>query len=159
MTSKFALGGLTFLLSALLMVTPTAASLLTRCGESKGWSYFFEGGFVGPGQGGWREDGISGGAIEVHLKNDVLDVIFYDTTGGPYSHTSEGAQVYPTSIQETESGGRTFTVVVDNRGTGLLETYFFNLNATGSGTVVWSAMRSGGILPKASLMTASCSSS
>lgn len=144
-------------LAICLPPSPASASMLTRCGESSGWSFFFEGGLVGPGQGGWKEDGINGGAIEVHLVNDSLDVVFYDTTGGPYSHTLEGANVYLSAIQQTEIGGRTFTVVVDNRGSGLLETYLFNLNAIGVGTVVWSAMRTGGMFPKGSLMTASCS--
>ena len=139
-----------------LSSSSASASMLTRCGESSGWSFFFEGGLVGPGQGGWKEDGIKGGAIEVHLVKDNLDVVFYDATGGPYSHNLDGANVYLTATRHTEIGGRSFTVVVDNRGSGLLETYLFNLNAVGVGTVVWSTMRTGGLFPKGSLMTASC---
>lgn len=142
---------------ALIATATTANSeVITRCGESSGWAYYFEGGLVGPGQGGWREDGISGGSIEVHLVDERPDIVFYDSTGGPYSHADDGAQVYVSSFQETYDDGRAFTLVADNRQGGLLETYLFAVNASGSGTVVWSAVRNDGFLPKASLMTAAC---
>lgn len=112
------------ILAAAAVFAPMIAqgNVITRCGESDGWAYFFEGGLVGPGQGGWKEDAISGGAIEVHLVDEKLDLVFFDATGGPYSHTLEGAEVYLSSIRDTPSGGRTFTVIADNRGSGLLET-------------------------------------
>jgi hypothetical protein len=44
-----------------------AQQVLALCGESKGTTFFLEGGLVPPGQGGWKEDGLTGGAIVLVL--------------------------------------------------------------------------------------------
>ncbi|WP_147430925.1 hypothetical protein [Oceanibaculum indicum] len=132
------------------------ANILTKCGSSEGWAYYFEGGMVPPGQGGWTKDEISGGVIEVHISSGSVDIVFKDATGGVYRHSALGGNVQIINMVRQADGGSMFIIAVENSETALLESYLFKLNSFGAGVVLWSSMRSGGIFPKASLMKAPC---
>jgi hypothetical protein len=51
------------------------AQTLTECGKSDGYAYYFVGGLVPAGKGGWQKDGIDGGRIILNYVNGDLDLL------------------------------------------------------------------------------------
>lgn len=140
-----------------LALAPVAshASTLTTCGQSAGWSYFFDSDLT-RGRSGWTQDAIDGSRIAVRLLGDEIDVIYHDTRGGPFSYRDSGASVRLATMESKADGGIVFSVLVEDQRASLLVVYTFNLDAAGFGSVAWANMRAGGLLPKASLMVAPC---
>lgn len=142
------------LIFVLCPISAFADGILTICGESKGDAYYFEGGLVGPGQGGWHQDGISGGSFTLLITDNKLDIIFKDATGNTYSHLKEGDTVRLISANKDVN---TFLVISENAARDTVEHYLFALNQYGVGTVAWGTIRSNDTIKKSSLMTARCS--
>jgi hypothetical protein len=144
-------------LSVLTLSTQSLAAerkILANCSSSKGSAYFFEGGIVPPGQGGWMEDGITGGHLQLILDGDDLDIVFKDRSGGVRSHREEGSKVWPSSY-DANSG--TLIVIAENKGGGSVEHFLFRLNKYSVGTVAWGTLRNSPEgATKSSLMTAKC---
>lgn len=84
--------------------------VIARCGASDGTVFYFEGGLVPPGQGGWKRDGMSSGKIRVVSKDGALDVRFSDATG-ERSHRGEGSDVRLVGLDK-ETG--TFLILTEN---------------------------------------------
>ena len=84
----------TLLVSALLAPIATGqAAIITKCGASKGYAYYFGGAAVPSGKAGWQEDGISGGEFQLIQDGKALDIVFNDTRG-TQSKKAQGFQVF-----------------------------------------------------------------
>lgn len=66
------------------------AEIITRCGASKGYSYFFKGALVPKDKSGWQEDSISGGDILLVKNGKDYDIIYTDALGGTKSARADG---------------------------------------------------------------------
>lgn len=129
----------------------TALTVLASCGPSKGQSYYFEGGFVGPGQGGWRSDGMDGGRITIILKDDnSVDILMKDATGFR-SYNKDGINLTVISV---DAKNRVFLIKASQ--TNLVETYMVKTNEVGVGTLAWTSASVTQAFTKTRIMTASC---
>lgn len=145
---------LTLLLVALFAPMATAqAAVITKCGASKGFGYYFDGPLVPSGKSGWTEDGVSGGDIRLIQDGKELDIVVGDTLG-TRSMKADGFQVF--SIRQPKPG---FVLVVAISGIGVVEHYLFHLDALGNGTVVWGTVKgSGARIQKSAIYKATCHS-
>ena len=71
----------------------SAPKIVFDCGGSDGSAFYFEGGIVGPGQGGWKKDGIANGRIQLVVDGPDFDIRFIDGSGSFRSHRAEGSTV------------------------------------------------------------------
>jgi hypothetical protein len=124
------------------------ATVLTRCGPSKGYAYYFPTPLVANNQAGWRADGISNGGLQVIVDGQDYDIVFTDAFG-TRSARADGFVVMRVP-------GPRILLLSMNLQTGVVEHYLFNLDAAGRGTVLLGSIRSGEPLPKSSLMKADC---
>ncbi len=81
--------------------TTAQAAIITKCGASKGYAYYFGGQAVPPGKAGWREDGISDGEFELVQSGKELDIVFTDSRG-TQSKKVQGFQVF--SVPQRKPG-------------------------------------------------------
>jgi len=134
--------------------TSASAQVLTRCGASAGYAWFFNGTYVPEDQSGWEEDGISGGQILLLRDGDQLDVIYTDSVGTRSARSDGGEVIY------LGDGGnsRFISVLIIYLSTATTEHYLFNVDNSGEGEVLFSTMRPAGLVQKASLLRAACSS-
>lgn len=146
-------GGVISTLLLLLHGTTSAyGEVLVSCGASEGRAYVIEGGLVGPGQGGWINDQISGGTLEVVKQGADYDVHYYDATRRSYSaRQDDGATVVP--LRETPAE-LVILVAYPNRPLGgTTEVYQFRpLDRE----VVWMQMKYGGAVNKTAVFYARC---
>ncbi len=144
----------TLLVSALLSTIATAqAAIITKCGVSKGYAYYFGGAAVPPGKAGWQKDGISGGEFQLIQDGKALDIVFNDTRG-TQSKKAQGFQVF--SVPQPEPG---FMLVVAIHSRGVVEHYLYQLDALGNGSVVWGSLKgSGWPIQKSAIYKATCRS-
>lgn len=145
-------------LSASLMAVSTTASamVVTRCGSSFGYAWFFEGPFVPPSEAGWGEDQISDGQITLTRDGDQWDIIYTDVTGTRSARADQG-QVFYLGDGGTP-GFHSVLIAYSGVGAGTVEHYLFKLNPDGRGEVAFSTMRPGGLIQKASILRAECGS-
>lgn len=145
---------LIFMVSAL--IAPTVASqsaIITKCGSSKGYAYYFGGQAVPPGKAGWQEDGISGGEFQLIQDGKALDIVFTDPRGTK-SRKGQGFQVF--SVPQREPG---FMLVVAIHSRGVVEHYLYQLDTLGNGSVVWGSLKGGGWpIQKSAIYKATCRS-
>jgi hypothetical protein len=60
---------------------PATPQTLTECGRSDGYAYYFTGGLITAGKGGWQKDGITDGRIILNYNGsdvDLLITVFYE---------------------------------------------------------------------------------
>lgn len=109
-----------FLISPLV----SAKGLTVTCGESKGYSYYFESGAVDKKNSGFTSDGITGGLITLTLdeKNNG-DMLTKDATGVLKSATSQGGRV--TVLDAGDSGLNWFVFYPD----ATIEVYSLNISS------------------------------
>jgi hypothetical protein len=118
---------------------------LTECGRSDGYAYYFQGGLISAGEGGWKKDGIDGGRIILNYTNNAVDLLIKDRTG--------------TTRSVKQDGGK---LIVRNSNNGLVAlTIFYEVGTLteddrGNGTVAWTSVRTAGNVNKMWLMTAQC---
>ena len=134
---------------ALTAATATVgkADVITRCGASKGYAYYFEGPLVPREKSGWTSDGISKGGIQLVRDGKEFDIVYTDVAG-TRSAKSDGFIVLNLSMPNTGF----FTVLLVSEGTGVIEHYLFKLDAKGRGTVVWGSIKGGSVrIPKSAI--------
>lgn len=139
---------------ALFLIGPMpaqSATILARCGPSVGQSYYFEGGVIGPGHGGWKPDGYENGRITAYIndKNEV-DILLKDATGLK-SYLSQGYKVEVVAVQESERA-----LLINASGPNFTESYLFKTNKLGVGTLAWTASKTADLLIRTSVMVAEC---
>lgn len=136
------------------IATAVEGKIITRCGASNGYSFYFEGPVVPHGKAGWHDDGITDGNIQLVQDGDQFDLIYTDAVG-TRSATSAGFTVL--NIPQAEPG---FVIILAVQGqTGAVEHYLFRLDASGRGTVAWGTLRgSAALIQKSSLFSARCES-
>ena len=128
------------------------AATLTECGKSDGYAYYFSGGRIPADKSGMRKDGIDGGRIILNLINSEIDLLVKDATGNTRSVKQEGGKIF---VRKSNNGLIAISVVYDG-DTATTETYVFQIDDRGNGTVVSSVTRTSGVINKMSLMTAQC---
>lgn len=133
--------------------SPVFAQVVTRCGTSQGYSYYFSGGYVPADKSGWTEDTISPGSLSLAINDDEVDLIFSDATGNARSSKAEGATVQLLAAQATGT-----IIVISAYPDGAMEHYFFRLNDSGDGEVVWESLKWNGLVDKSSLYRSVCKS-
>lgn len=139
-----------------LLMTPAAGeakdvTILARCGASDGQSYYFEGGFVGPGQGGWKKDGVDDGRVTVFLnENDQLDLLVKDRAT-TRSYLKAGYKVGLINFDQA-----TKTMLISAYGSDFSETYLIRQDDAGIGTMVWTISKITPAIAKSSTMQAPC---
>jgi len=76
------------------LCTQASSETIISCGESSGYSYFFEGGLVPKNSAGnWTEDGIKGGGISLVKAGEELDLLYKDASSRLVSTRADGGQV------------------------------------------------------------------
>jgi hypothetical protein len=142
-----------FALLTLLLVQGAAAKIITQCGASEGYAYFFEGGLIAEKDAGWQKDGISGGGFQFISADDGSDpdIIITDVIGTRTRADGANVTLVPGS-------GRGFYLVLSiYPSTGTVDHYLFRLDDQGHGRVAWGTTRSGAVFNKSSLMISKCS--
>jgi hypothetical protein len=124
---------------------------LTECGRSDGYAYYFTGGLISPGKGGWQKDGIDGGRIILNYNGSEVDLLIKDKTGTTRSVKQDGGKL----ILRNSNNGLIALTVFYAVGT-LTENYVFQVDDRGNGTVAWTAIRTAGNINKMALFTAQC---
>ena len=134
-----------------LLCTGARAQTLTECGRSDGHAYYFTGGLVPAGKGGWQKDGIDGGRIVLNYANGEVDLLIKNALGSTASVKQDGGKIF---ARNTNNDLIALTVFYGNGE--VTEDYVFQVNAHGDGTVAWAAIRTAGKINKMSVMTAQC---
>ena len=145
------------LVIATLLLFPSFAlgQVITSCGASKGYTYFFKGGVVPKDKSGWTEDAISKGNIILVLEGNGKELnIYYKDAQTTKSAKENGGELH---LMYAEENLKTIIMLVHYPGNGVLEHYMFRLDANGNGSVVWGTDRATNRYAKASLFQASCS--
>lgn len=125
------------------LASPAAAqNTIARCKAPMGHAYYFG----GLGEPGWSQDGISDSVFELKIGKDMVDVVYSDA-GGLMS-----LQGYADSVSawEPQPGYIVVLGVLEDSGA---ETYLFDMR---SRTMVLSQTRTSGMMPKTTMMVASC---
>ena len=129
-----------------------AAKIITQCGASEGYAYYFDGSLIDPKDAGWQKDGVEDGGFQLVADDDGSDpdLILTDIIGTRRSAKGDGANV--SHIPGSQPGF--YQVLTVYPGSGTLEHYLFHLDAAGNGTVVRGTMRSDGVIQKAASLAA-----
>ena len=72
---------------------PATPQTLTECGRSDGYAYYFTGGLVAAGKGGWQKDGIDGGRIILNYNGSEVDLLIKNATGTTKSVKQDGGKL------------------------------------------------------------------
>ena len=126
------------------------SEVVTVCGASKGYSFFFPGHLVPNDQSGWHEDQVSPGKIILTVEGDNIDVIFSDAQGTKSAHSQGGIVKFMPGSADGFFGIMVFY------SAGAMEHYIFQIDKTGKGVVAWGTSRYGGVIQKSTLFTAAC---
>jgi len=133
-----------------MLATSARAEIITRCGASTGYGYYFTGTVVPQSKAGWSKAEISKGEILLILAGDQPDIVFTDATGGTQSARSAGAEVM---FLPAATGFKLVLLVYPK---GAVDHYLFQLDHAGNGTVAWGNVKAGGLLQTSSLYVAKC---
>ncbi len=147
--------GFLILIALFLFLTfgfQVSAGVVTSCGGSKGYAYYFQGEVVPADKEGWQPDQISTGGILFTLDGEKADIILKDASDRTRSVKEDGAFV---EILHIDSLNETIIVMVFYPA-GALEHYLFKLDKQGAGKVVWGTAKAAGRIVKNSLMVADC---
>ncbi len=135
-----------------LATTSVSAHVITRCGASKGYAFYFDGPFVNRGNSGWTEDGISTGGLQLFQSGPDYDVLVTDTLGTK-SMRGDGFTV----VRIPQPRPEYTMIIATHSGTGVVEHYLFKLDPSGAGTVAWGSLKGGrSLFQKSSLFVAAC---
>src|SRR5262249_44669038 len=136
---------------AVSFLQPAYSKTVTECGDSDGYAYYFAGGAVPPHQAGLRKDAISGGRTILNFENNEFDLILKGASGSALSVKHQGGQIV---VLPSSEGFIALSVFYEGGST--METYLFQLDKVGNGTVVYSRMVSTKMMNKQSLMQSRC---
>ena len=129
-----------------------SGGVLAICGESKGQAYYFVGGAVPLGQGGWQADGINNGVIVLAILPDgKYDIIMKDARNEPYSSAKSGLVVVPLAVSARDN-----KYLISVMGNGVSENYLFKVDSKGAGILAWSSTKTNDYISKVSVMTSVC---
>ena len=145
------------LIIAILLLFPSFAfgEVITTCGASKGYGYYFEGGIVPKDKSGWSEDSISKGHIILVLEGDGKEFnIYYKDAEMTKSAKEDGGKVLLAHLDENF---QTIMILVIYPGQGVVEHYLFRLDGSGNGGVVWGNDKGTNLMAKGTLFKATCS--
>jgi hypothetical protein len=132
-------------------VSNAGAQTITECGDSEGYAYYFSGGAIPAAQAGMRKDAITGGRIILNYENNEVDLIIKSAMGGTFSVKQQGG-----NIVVLPSSDGLIALSVFYKGGITVETYMFQLDTLGNGTLAWTGMRTKTIINKLSLMQSNC---
>lgn len=78
----------------IFLCTQASSETIISCGESSGYSYFFEGGLIPKNSAGnWEKDRIKGGGISLVDAGEELDLLYKDASSRLVSTRADGGQV------------------------------------------------------------------
>jgi len=134
-------------------LSAASAQTLAECGKSDGYAYYFTGGLVPAGKGGWQKDGVDDGRIILNFINGEVDLLIKDRTGTTRSVKQDSGKIY---VRKTTYGLIAISIVY-GEGAQATEDYVFQVDNRGNGTVVWTTVRTADdAINKITLMTAQC---
>jgi len=107
-------------------VAHAQTSIVTRCIGSEGYSYYAEGPLVKGKDVGWRKDSIENGSYLVTRTGSDYDVIYTDAANRTVSTREDGGAV----LTVADKPGS--LVLLSVYSTGLVETWAFHLNESGT---------------------------
>ena len=144
-----------FLVLALLLFPGFAfpqSKVITACQDAEGKSYFSSGYMVK--EPGWRDDGFSSFDDFVMLSESdgKLQIVFMDVDGkivDPISDYGALVMVVPNHIKDKY-------ILVVLYPAELVETYMFDLNATGNGKLLYTKSKAAGSFNYTSLFVGTC---
>jgi len=139
-------------IAILIFCSNAFAAVITSCGGSQGYAYFFQGGLVPADQEGWQPDKISTGGIIFTMDEKKPDIIIRDALDKTRSVKEDGALV---NVLHVDSFNGTFLIMVYYPA-GALEHYLFKLDKDGAGKVVWGTAKATGPIITNKLMVADC---
>lgn len=134
----------------------TYAGVVTSCGGSKGYAYFFPGGLVPSDQEGWGPDKISKGGIIFTMDGEKADIIIRDAKNRTKSVKEDGAIVEVLHVNPSASLLNGTILIMAYYPAGALEHYLFQLDKMGAGRVVWGTAKAAGPIITNKLMVADC---
>lgn len=138
--------------AAIVWVSNANAQTITECGDSEGYAYYFAGGVVPQQEAGMRKDAVTGGRIIIlNFENNEVDLILKGATGSTVSTKRQGGKIV---VLPSGKGIIALSVFFDGGST--VETYLFQLDKGGNGTVVYTRMVSTEMMSKQSLMQSHC---
>ena len=146
---KIILFVLVFLISSIHQVS---AGVVTVCGGSEGYAYFFPSGIVPADEEGWRPDQIPKGQIIFTMDGEKPDIIIKDALNVTRSVKEHKALV---EVLYTDPEKGTILIMVFYPA-GALEHYLFKLDKKGTGRVVWGTAKATGPIITNKLMVADC---
>jgi len=125
------------------------------CGASFGKSYYLDNPLLPKSSGGWRDDSINPGRLQL-IRDGAsnFDVLYTDASGGTRSARGEGFDVHRLVTVEPYR----YVLIGVHRTAATIEHWIFELDVYGRGVVVWGTIRGDPPLPKSSLMKAECRS-
>ncbi|KMP11214.1 hypothetical protein UZ36_05130 [Candidatus Nitromaritima sp. SCGC AAA799-C22] len=129
----------------IMSVSNSFGRVITSCGGSEGYSYFFKNSLD---KGGWAKDRISKGQIIFTIENEKAEIIYKDILN-TRSASEDGSSV----IMTPSINGHTLVIVLNKT---FVENYHFHLDANGKGEVAWGSHKFATLIPKSSLMVAKC---
>jgi hypothetical protein len=128
-------------------------SVVTRCMSPLGHGYYFAGGLVAAKDTGWQREAITNGQyLLLRDKEGSFDIVFTDATKRTLSTKEDGGSVL---VANNVDGSIVLLVIYPQMS---IETWVFNLDASGAGKVSVSQARYGdaALVRKHSLMAADC---
>jgi len=146
---KIILFALVFLFNS---ISQASADVVTVCGGSKGYAYFFPGGVVPPDDEGWGPSQIPKGQIIFTMDGEKPDIIIKDALNVTRSVKEHKALV---EVLHADSEKGTILIMVFYPA-GALEHYLFQLDKKGTGRVVWGTAKATGPIITSKLMVADC---
>lgn len=126
-----------------------AEDVIASCTGSFGWAYRIVGGLTTLDDDGWQPETIPAGEIRFVSRNRQPDVLV-KSASRKYSARDEGGTVNVIGDERSDA----LLVIVYYNDTKTVEHYLFSKSQPRR--VVWGTIRTGGLLPKSSLMVAEC---
>ena len=140
----------------LIISSQAYAGVVTSCGGSKGYAYFFPGGLVPSDQEGWQSDKISKGGIIFTMDGEKADIIIRDALDRTTSVKEDGAIVEVLHVNPSAGLLKGTILIMVYFPAGALEHYLFQLDKMGAGRVVWGTAKAAGPIITNKLMVADC---
>ena len=140
----------------LTFISQAYAGVITSCGGSRGYAYFFPGGLVPSDQEGWQPDKISKGGIILTMDGAKADVIIRDARDRTKSVKEDGAIVEVLHVNPSAGLINGTILIMVYYPAGALDHYLFQLDKMGAGRVVWGTAKAAGPIITNKLMVADC---
>jgi len=138
-------------LALALPTSPAAAEILAQCGPSKGHAWYFANKHLPEDQAGWTEDSTGQGQTMLIRDGDQHDIVFSDATGRTVSVRATGGKVYTLARAPIIT-----LMVLYSDGATAVETYAFDVDEHGRGTLVWTSTKITGFVDRAGVYRSKC---